>query len=113
MEGKNTDSKNTDFVYSLAVSMYSSLSAPFTLNRAPQSFILVHGDEGEDKAITRIIWSLIGSSGIKLLNTSSDQEVIDQSSDAMLTIIVLDGSQQEIETGSKIAQNRSMVGGRP
>lgn len=92
------------------VNTVSSLAKPFVLNRAPRSFIVIHGDD-DARTITKIIWSLIGASDIKLENIAEKQDIIQKSSDALLTIIAInEGDSPLVRTDIEVAENPDLIG---
>ena len=60
---------------------------PFILNRRPQAYIAVYGDD-PDKKITKLLWSYLVSMDIEIKNYNKKQDFIDNSSGAILRFVI-------------------------
>ena len=92
-----------------SVSSVNHLSKPFILNRAPRSYIVIHGDD-EAKTITKLVWSLVGAADVKLENSVDKQDLISKSSGALLTIIAFLDDPDILQMGIDVAKNPDLIG---
>lgn len=82
---------------------------PFALNRKPQAYVLVYGDS-EDKEASKLIWSMLAASDIRIENINNIQELKEKSSDSILTFIVIEDDAQNTEICVFLKENPDLIG---
>lgn len=82
---------------------------PFALNRKPQSYVLVYGDNA-DKEASKLVWSILAACDIKIENINNIQELKDKSLDSILTFIVIEDNFQNNEICSFLKETPDLIG---
>lgn len=96
-------------MYSALVSTEPVQSKPFLLNRKPQSYVLVYGDDKEKEA-SKLLWSTLSASDIKIENIDNIQDLKDKISDSVLTFIVVGDDDSNVELCKMLAQEATLIG---
>jgi signal transduction histidine kinase len=86
-------------------------SAPsdFALNRRPEGVIVVFGD-GPDRAVTKALWSAVGSGDVKVKNIDSEEDFVRETAQALLSVVVIDPAGQRQNLGPYIADRQDALG---
>lgn len=82
---------------------------PFILNRKPLRYVLIYGDD-QERTIAKIIWSILADPDLKIENVIEKQELIDKSSDSILTFVVVGNDGENSDIAALISKNMDMPG---
>ena len=97
------------FVYSEGVSPDPEPMQGFALNRKQNAAIIVYGDAA-DRKVTKLLWGALGTPEIKIINIDTIQELIEQSLDSLLNVIVITETDDNIDAGLALALRSDLVG---
>ena len=78
------------------------------LNRKQQSYVLIYGDS-EEKEASKLIWSILGSSDIRIENSNDIQSLMQLYSDSILTFVVVDQAAADREVIDYISKNYDLA----
>lgn len=70
---------------------------PFILNRKPLRYVLIYGDD-QERTTGKMLWSILADPDVKLENVNNIQDLIEKTSDSILTFVVIgeDGRNSDI-----------------
>jgi len=80
----------------------------FVLNRKQQSYVLIYGDS-EEKEVSKLIWSALGTSDLRIENSNDIQSFTQLYSESILTFVVVDERDDDREVIDFISKNYDLA----